>query len=212
MRGFTLVELLVSLTLLALSSLLMLGGMTTGRQAWQRIETRAAAGEDVAALQRQLRETLENIYPLGRADASRPYSDIDGTSSGLRFVQRSITGGGLNTYYLARQPGGALRLLSRPLLSTRGASDDPAGVGWQAQLLATGVKSFTISYRGEAGPAGEASWQDRWQQQAAPPQLIAIDLAFEDGRRFPRLLIRPRASVNSLCIIDVRSGACRGSA
>jgi len=69
--GFTLVELLVSLTLLGMLSLVLLGGLHFGRSVWEASETKTAAVDRIRAFQTVFKSELERAYPeLGEVNAT----------------------------------------------------------------------------------------------------------------------------------------------
>ena len=61
--GFTLVEMLVSLTLLALAAVMMLEGLGSGQRLWAGETARIARGETVQAAQAMLRARIERLRP-----------------------------------------------------------------------------------------------------------------------------------------------------
>src|SRR5262249_34807417 len=62
-RGFTLVELLIALGLLALIMAAILGVFRLGGQVWTRVGERSSRADDVAAVHDSLRETIAGAYP-----------------------------------------------------------------------------------------------------------------------------------------------------
>ena len=62
--GFTLLELLVSMTLLALLAIAMFGSLRFGARAWDRSEAHGAGMEQVRLVQQLLRRDLEQAYPF----------------------------------------------------------------------------------------------------------------------------------------------------
>src|SRR5579864_2460479 len=62
--GFTLLELLISLTLLAVLSAILFGGLRFGTRAWERSEVMASETDEIAIAQNFLRRQLSDAYPL----------------------------------------------------------------------------------------------------------------------------------------------------
>ena len=56
--GFTLVEMLVSLSLLSMAALLMATGLASARGLWSRIERNGTQGETIEAAQTLLRDRI----------------------------------------------------------------------------------------------------------------------------------------------------------
>ena len=84
--GFTLIEMLVSLSLLAMAAALMLEGLGSGQRLWAGETARLSRGESVEAAQNLLRARIEGLRPTTRFDAANAYADIDGAQNQLVFV------------------------------------------------------------------------------------------------------------------------------
>jgi len=81
-------------------------------------------------------------------------------------------------------------------------------------VLLHNVQGFDIAYYGVAPPDNRPAWLCDWERQPMPPQLIRIRVQFapQDPRVWPELLIKPFATVDSMCVLMVRVGKCRGRA
>jgi general secretion pathway protein J len=208
--GFSLVELLVSVALLGLLSLLMLNGVFSGRRVWERLENRTAAVESVEAAQTTLRARLQRSFPLARYDASAPYVDFEGEADTLSFLAPPALAArpaALRRFTLGVSGTGDLVLVSASdlALDAREASAE--------EVLLSGVQSVDIAYWGAAPPDGGVRWRSRWVSQPTPPELVRIRVVLAPGdRRFwPELLVRPAADLASNCVLDPVTGLC-GSA
>ena len=58
----------------------------------------------------------------------------------------------------------------------------------------------------------EPAWHDQWQGRQALPLLMRVRVEFppEDTRAWPDLLIKPFATVDTMCVLTVMTGKCRG--
>ncbi len=207
-HGFTLVEMLVSLTLLAIAGVLLAEGFASGRGVWARVEAHTVAGQDVAAAQGLLRARIEQMYPATRYVGATPVVDMAGAADHLDFLAPQIGAGGLGEVrrqHLELTAAGRLELVTtgvRPAASDAGDTD----------VLLRHVTSLQLSYFGGAPPDGARVWRSGWAQSGAPPELIRIRLGFspDDRRSWPELIARPGATVDSQCVLDPASGGCRG--
>src|SRR3546814_16958062 len=84
--GFTLVELLVSLGLMALVGLMLLSGISSGRRVWERADSRTNDAESIAAAQSLFRNILERAYPATRFDGSATFVAFRGESDSVSFI------------------------------------------------------------------------------------------------------------------------------
>jgi len=87
--GFTLIELVLALTIVAVMVTLLFGGLRVGLRAWQRGEERAAVLQHARSVTQLLQESLGGINAYrGRADQDTP-SDVllfQGEAERLSFV------------------------------------------------------------------------------------------------------------------------------
>lgn len=212
-QGFTLVELLVGLGLMGMASALLLLGLESAGLIAQRERAAASGLEDVVAVQRLLRSTIERLRPLSRRDSARPIVELRGDSEVLTFVGPSLDRSApdaLQRFRLTRSADGRLVLYAA---STRRAGVDKEGptlVGWAPASLLRGVASISIDYFGPRATGAVGRWYDSWWDRPQPPELIRIRLAFDRGdkRTWPDLIIRPRATVNSTCTTDGAYNRC----
>jgi general secretion pathway protein J len=206
--GFTLVETLASLTLLALLSLMLIAGAATGR-AWSARLGRGAEGESVEAAQQALRSRLEGVFPAIAALSNLPIIDFQGQDDRVDFDAPAPASAGPDAFWRYRlelEPNGDLALLARNDL----ALDETRYA--QRQILLRGVAGLQLAYFGPYGTAGVVGWAGRWQNQSAVPRLVRVRLSFPPGdrRRWPDLVIRPAAELDPACVIEPSTGRCRG--
>lgn len=212
-EGFTLVELLVSLALLGMAAVLLMQGLASaGILALRERATRSSL-EEIVGAQHVLRATVERLRPVTRTDSAIQIVDLRGTAGVLTFVGPPLDRDGLDAlrrFRLTRTASGDLMLYSA---HSRKLGIDRSGtnlVGWTPNRLLTGIRDLSISYLGPPRPGAPRVWQDRWWDRSTTPELIRIRIAFaeNDGRLWPDLLVRPRATSNGPCRIDALTGEC----
>jgi general secretion pathway protein J len=214
--GFTLIEMLVTLGLLALMSLLVFTTLRTGSAVWARNQQRSDATEQVAVVQSLLRTIIESAYPafVQRSDGIQSIA-FSGTPTSLELsaaLPDEAALGGYQRIRIARDDAdGKSRLvmawrLERNTLPFEDLPGDPA-----ASELMTDVRDLKFSYYGKPAGAEGADWRDTWIDQLAFPRLIRITLGFADAtRQWPPLLVAPRVEVDSTCVLDLLTKTCRG--
>jgi len=98
-KGFTLVELLVSIVLLAMLTTALFGGVTLGTRVWATGERATAELARIRAAQIQLSDLLSRAYPLViRSEGGDPHVDFEGASASIDFLTAApsdIAPGGL---------------------------------------------------------------------------------------------------------------------
>lgn len=207
--GYTLVEMLVSLIIIGLASAMMLSGLSAGRRAWERGDIANAAGEAVSGAQMLLRERLERAYPATRYDQIPSYADFFGAADAVSFLSppRDIHApSSLQRYTLALAPTGDLIVTSLSDVAI-----DPKAPG-EPLVLLHNVQQLSIAYFGVAPPDKAPGWHDQWQRMPVLPLLVRIRVQFppDDPRDWPELLIKPFATVDTMCVLTVLTGKCRG--
>jgi len=210
--GFSLVEMLVSLAILAMVSLMVLSGVGTGRRVWETLDARAAEGEGVSSAQGLLRARLERAFPSTRFDASTPYADFSGEEKTVEFLAPADEAHGpdaLRRYTLGLTPAGELVLRSASDLAA-----DPQHPAVQSVVLLRGVRNLELGYFGPTLVDSAPRWRGLWDSQPTPPELVRIRLAFAPGDRrvWPDLIVHPAATIDSGCVLNAATGRCGGRA
>ncbi len=211
--GFTLVELLVALSLFSLLSLVLFGSLRFGLRAWELGTAHADRVEEVMFAQNLLRRLVADAYPLFVFDDPlHPHVDFDGKARSLDFLASApiaLGGGGRSrfAFFLEQQDGRTnLVMTSKPELA------HPANTSLRGKTLLIGVHSLEFSYFGRKRGDRVVQWHDDWTAQPALPQLLRIGIGFpqNDARVWPDLVIGPQIAVDVGCSYDPLTKYCRG--
>ena len=210
-RGFALIEALASLIIVGMIGLMLIAGVTTGRRVWERIDTREAGGEEVDSAQTTLRDRIEQIYPMTMNDKSPPSVDVRGTSEGFVFLanpSEAVRPAPLRRYRLYLDTAGEL-----VLSSVSDAAPEPGAVV-DNQVLLKDARQLEISYFGPVYPDEQRRWRRIWIDESNLPEVIRVRVAFAPGdpRRWPDLIVRPRTTVDTLCLLNPVTHHCKGRA
>lgn len=211
--GFTLVELLIAVTLLALVMLIASGGLRLGARAWEMGERRLDAGADLAHVHAFLARVLEQAYPA-LADAQSNLIDFDGREDALTLLSpmpRALGGGGFARMQLAmsRTPGASMLVVRWRRELGSHAQANPA---FEQSVLTAGVRGLTFAYYGSDQAGEPPYWHPSWRQRKSLPMLIRVRIAFEaqEDRTWPELIVKPALHVDATCVYDPVDRACRG--
>lgn len=177
-RGFTLMELLLAMSILAIMVTLLMGAFRVGYRAWEK-------GDEVVAGMQRLRAVL-NLVRLQLAATVVPAPatsgggearvDFQGTGTALRFVSaRSLVPGAASGQVLVNYradigPDGRwrLRFHEQPLLGTdSGLSSEPAAEAYRE--LIGGLAAVRFEYLATDPDTGEPAWLERWRAEADGP-------------------------------------------
>jgi general secretion pathway protein J len=200
-RGFTLVELLVAITLLGFLAVMLFGGLRLGTRATTAASSVVARSVEIGTAFDFLRDALGNAQPLPVDDATpQPRVMFDGESDYLEFVALPpghLAPGDFHRLRLGldnapgSNEGGGRRLMLRWQGIPRGpGAGEPIAVPPSILLDRVGRVEFAYFGPGENGEP--AAWQPRWVAAKSIPDLVRIRLTFNDGRRIPDLIIALR--------------------
>lgn len=192
--GFTLLEILVALTVLGLLLVGLTHGVGLGLGLWHAQTTRIAKTGDLDAVERSLRRILSDLpnqSAIGALRRGGPAA-MTGSADQVRFVGKLPTGFGTT-----RRAKITLELHGRSLVlrwvsylhAVRlGPAPEPVDTD-----LVDGVERLELAYWRSAGPNRPAAWQTKWDGPGLP-ELIRVRLVFIKGERgdWPDLIVAPR--------------------
>ncbi len=187
-RGFTLLEVLLATTLLALIMALAWAGLRAGGQVAQRGSQAIEITNHLRAAQRFIRLQLRRMLPLPMEtdDDNRPVLFI-GEPERMKFVADMpgyLGQGGpqAQEIYVGRGRDGrkALYFNFHPLHLLDEDADPPVG---EPVVLFAGIRRVRFEYRGvdEEGELDE--WTDRWEDASLLPVMVAIRVEPADERQ-----------------------------
>jgi general secretion pathway protein J len=194
--GFTLLELLVAVSLLALLSVLLFGGLRIGLRSANAVDRRVDHTAQIAQAYDFMQNVLADARPLPiAADTLQSPIDFSGEPDRLSFVAVPPDDVGLGGFQLFRVAldgrGDDRRLVvSWQQIKRAGAATEPAML--QPSVLLDGVSSVDFAYFGMADPNRPPEWLNHWTDRLALPQLVRVRLTMADHWRAPDLVVAPR--------------------
>jgi general secretion pathway protein J len=212
-RGFTLVEMLVAMTILGLISLSLLGSLRFGATAWQRSNGQGGSIEQTELAESVLRRALVSAYPfLSGTDPTDPHILFEGTASQIIFLApapEALGGAGLARFTVAVEPtesGMRLTIAAVPELALADSATLSPGV------LVEGLERAEFGYYGADEPGSDPTWHDSWSGRLSLPGMIRIRASFlpGDARHWAELTVAPQIAVDEGCVLDPLSHHCLG--
>src|SRR5882672_4385857 len=212
--GFTLIEMLVALALVALMSVAMLEAYRFSQRTLLQTTRVEATAHDIAGAQRLLRRLIEHAYPFESTDAGRSAGVPHGLAGDSRKLELSapasahLGGVGHYRYSIELTQDGALEVSW--LLDRHGTPASDAPTATQHEAILSGAASIAIDYLEliERGSGQiEPNWRDNWIDKSDLPALVRIRVVFppNDRRQWPELIVAPRISADANCVFDVVS-------
>lgn len=212
--GFTLIESLVALSLVALIALVAFVGLRLGHASWARTERHSQLASEVTTAQRFLRQAIEQAYPGPVVSpGAAPAVTFRGSPTALELaapVPRDLAVGGRHRLFIWHSAVDDLTIAWAPERGQGPSASPPADA--QRAILLAGVRAVTFTYFGQAKGEPQARWHRDWVDQRALPQLVRMEARLADGSaaRWPILDVAPRLQVDAGCVLDVLSRNCRG--
>lgn len=196
--GFTLVEMVVGISLIGLILSLAFGAIRTATRSWDAAVAKEAETENLRAVYGFIRAELEQARPAFLEGKDERQNAFSGDGRRLNFVapmpaQRRYTGR-LYLYTLQFGEGwqsGRMELRYQPF-----SPDMEMGSGEAETLvLLRQVSDGEFAYFGRRQPDEEPRWHERWERQDAMPALVRIRLktAARHGN-WPELVIPIRVT------------------
>jgi prepilin-type N-terminal cleavage/methylation domain-containing protein len=208
--GFSLIELLVSITIFGMLGLVMLLGYRAIVPAWQHLEARSDSGREFQTAADLIRRLLSECYPAVRGEQGAREIEFAGTASGVEFLAplaRRFGASALARYTLEARVEGGLWLSSRLDYLEPGPEEKEGA----EQLLSTIPSAITFVYFGSEKPSGQAAWQDSWIHRKTLPALIRVHFGRpdRDTQAWPDIMVAPRVTAGAECVFDPADGRCR---
>jgi len=191
-RGFTLIELVIAITLMGLVLVALYSGLRLGLNSWDSGEQRAEAVNRLRATQEFLRRQLaQSMTVFQIRDQQEQIVVFTGQTDRIEFIAPMLTHLGQGGLYRIRVEASDGRLWLRWRAYTR--DDAEAGVEQETVLL-NNVSAVEWGYFGPEpdDPSGQPSprpprWYSEWPSGQRRPQLVRLNLNL-NGAPWPDLV------------------------
>lgn len=182
-QGLTLIELLLSLAILAVLTGFLAGGLSIGRRAFDADRVNRIVSGSSAVIQ-TVSILIGSALPVpDGAHDQGPQIMFDGRQQALLFVGlsegRSLRGGP-HKIRLRRSGSDLIAEIMATATETKSAGPVPPAI--QVAVL-SGVREVHFEYFGKINPASPPGWRKEWAGAEHLPDLVSIRVDFEDQRR-----------------------------
>ena len=213
-QGFTLVEMLVSLALLGLLTVLAYGAVRLGGFSWHHMAQRRDLDAERDAIIRVLSQAIKNAYP---AYAAEDYADrriaFEGAEDRIQLIAplpEAIQAG-----LMARERFYVASGASDHGLIMAWALDLPASHGGALPMrtvqLGADIASMRLNYFGVIEPGTEPVWSSRWTGRTSLPELVRAQLWRVGSTTKPwiDISVESPTTTNADCIYVLEQPVCR---
>lgn len=202
-RGFTLIEVVVSIALFALLMGVVYSGFSIAVRAYDAAESRVGKIERMRLISAFIRRSLSGAQALALADGGEWALQFEGAADRIRYVA-DLPGyvgiSGLHEIVLELEPSGEQHdlVMRRRVLSTD--RDGQVLGDFDTRVLAEGIEAFSLRFYGAENSGGEGvadgvvepTWQDAWQAVKNMPLLVELSVTPFGEPPWPLLQVQPR--------------------
>lgn len=193
-KGFTLLEVLVAITIFALVITVLYAGYRVAIRSWESGERSHAALSELRLAGSFIRKHTTQAFPLAVSESNAWRLWFDGEAQGLVFVTAMPTYLGQGGMYemtlkVDQQNDGASLVVSRRLLHPDAEPGRP-GASDLARPLLENLKSAQFAYFGTTGEDGEESWHTIWQGRQRLPRLVRLRIDSKLVADWPEMIFR----------------------
>lgn len=208
-EGFTLIEVLIAMTLLGVMVVLLFGSLRIAGQSWNTGESKMAAVNQKAVVYQFFKRHITAIRPLPmlNADPNESFDTVQafqGFPQSLRFVAglpASSARKGLQVFTIALDPENHsvlwVALAPYRLTDNDRQPDRP-------EILLQNIAEIRFAYFGRIEELAEPRWQEEWSVAERLPSLIKISIALQDGSYWPDMVfpLKITRAANSQGVAD----------
>jgi general secretion pathway protein J len=194
-NGFTLIEVLIAMTLLSIMVVLLFSSLKICADSWTKGENKIAEVNEIAVVYNFFQQHLAVAKPL--LNIPKQTSNLQATlafqgkNQSLQFVSAfpaSVGRFGLQLFSIDLQKEDdeqVIKVTIKPFAPLEGDQEQKEEV-----VLIRRVSDFTISYFGaDDATINSGSWRDEWLEKNTQPSLVKISIKRDDNSFWPDMLI-----------------------
>ncbi len=191
--GFTLIEVLIAMTLLGIMVVLLFSSMKICADSWQKGEDKITEVNDVAVVYQFFQHHLSTAIPLwdNFSEEGNKVFAFQGKNQELQFVSSfpaSAKKSGLQLFSLKLIKDGDEQLIQ---VSITPFYPIAKGEEWHKEevTLLRHVRNFSLNYYKLDDPQAEGVWQEDWLGEETQPRLVKIKIERDNGGFWPEMVV-----------------------
>jgi general secretion pathway protein J len=189
-QGFTLIEVLLAMTLLSVMMTLLFVSLKICAESWEKGEKKIFEVSETAGVVNFFQRHLVMAKPLWNdfTEEERLFS-FQGDSQSLQFVSSfpaSAGRAGLQLFTVRLVNENRQKMIKVTITPFYPVTE---GDEWltEEETLIKGVTGFSVAYFGPEAGENESRWLDQWQERDRLPKLVRIKIDLENGIFWPQM-------------------------
>ncbi|MBT3811818.1 MAG: prepilin-type N-terminal cleavage/methylation domain-containing protein [Gammaproteobacteria bacterium] len=195
--GFTLLEVLLGMSIMSVMMLLLFASLRICVQNWNAGEKKIAEVSQAAIIQNFLQSKLHATVPLDGDFLEEAQFSFQGSQDQIQFVAAMPASAGrlgLQLFKMNLQPSGRgeqgsyLQVEMQPFFPQ--GEGEEQGVEKPVIILRK-IQRLQFAYFGSDNAAknSDSSWQNDWLEKESLPKLVSIDIELVNGEVWPQLVV-----------------------
>jgi general secretion pathway protein J len=214
--GFTLIEMVVAMTILGVMLGLLYQGLTFALRSWDASDVNGRLAMDRRIGENFLRREVSELFPMRWKDPVTLKLAFDGDSKRLRFVSArpaGISTGGLALVSVevaedARNPREHNLVMRRAMPDDEQVDFRPLDKAEPSVLIAN-IDSVQFAYFGAENDFADPKWTDQWTYPSRVPQMIRMRVKTADGDTLPDMVMKTMLGEEAGCLENSFQRLCR---
>ncbi|MBU1053889.1 MAG: prepilin-type N-terminal cleavage/methylation domain-containing protein [Proteobacteria bacterium] len=168
-NGFTLMELMISVTILSLIAVIIGGSIRLGTRAWEKGEAEIETSQVLRILFERMNQKIKSIYPYQIEKDGKTLVAFQGNFETVWFVTSSVGRVGKNMNWISYSFKNDELTMNEGILPDKELLDKTSEEG---ELLDSDINSLSFEYFSFK----TKEWKDSWELQEQLPSAIRITL------------------------------------
>ena len=213
-HGFTLLEMVIGITLLGFLLVLLYGGLRLATRGWEAGTGAVERASAQAAVAGYLRRQLAMAYPLRwKADNGEQKIAFEGDAQGMRFaapIPAHLGPGGIQLLAIEMAEAGE----DHPL-QMRWRTPEPELRAFEFKtppepvMLLDRLEAVEFAYYGAQDKDTEPAWHDEWHSETYVPRLVRIQVRPKGGDAWPEMYVELKLAADASCQWDPDFRRCK---
>ena len=188
--GFTLLEVMIAMTLLSIMVVLLFSSLKVGAESWDKGESKIAEVNEKAVVYQFFKRHLPATRPLwDDFSADERIFSFQGDADKFQFVSvfpasASRVGTQLFEVRFDKADNGRIIVALKPFYPTT------ADEQWEQEdeVLLENVEKFKLEYYDKQNLSGDSEWLDNWHEKERLPSLMKITIILKDHGYWPEMV------------------------